>query len=306
MFFNKVNDTIVCKNDTETGLMISVLDSVGTPAIISDIESSEIKFLNKSAKKTFGINHAVAAKMSDFFADYTEYNSILSKVKKGKEALIRTKMHTVTGNKIHVEGSSKPITHEGKNYKLTVLKDLTAEKEFEYLATTDALTGINNRYSIMKKAEEERKRHQRYNRAMSVLVIDIDHFKKINDRHGHKAGDMALKTFAHTVDKLLRNVDSFGRIGGEEFVVLLPETDEQKALYIAERIRKAVENMTVLTPNSATSFEITTSIGVSAINHRDISIDDVIDRADSALYRAKEKGRNKVAKINYARMQMAC
>ncbi|MCP4716281.1 MAG: diguanylate cyclase [Deltaproteobacteria bacterium] len=193
---------------------------------------------------------------------------------------------------------SKPISRDELRAHISVGKRLVQAddriksyaKEMERLAATDHLTGINNRRHFLEHAEQELRRSQRYKRELSVLMLDIDHFKQINDTHGHAAGDQTLKALAETCLNTLRINDIFGRIGGEEFAALLPETSGPSAMIAAERIRTALEKTAV--PCSSTSISFTVSIGVTTLEHTDKNIETIIKRADSALYTAKENGRN--------------
>jgi diguanylate cyclase (GGDEF)-like protein len=162
--------------------------------------------------------------------------------------------------------------------------------ELRRLATTDQLTGLRNRAHFIDSAEAELRRADRFNRDLAVLMIDIDFFKKINDRHGHAAGDEALRVFSRVLGKETRAVDLLGRIGGEEFAVVLPETGIDAGLLIAERVRAAVEQASFVFHHSA-PISFTVSIGVSLLQAGD-SLDSLLARADDALYRAKHAGRN--------------
>jgi diguanylate cyclase (GGDEF)-like protein len=160
------------------------------------------------------------------------------------------------------------------------------------LATTDGLTGISNRRAFLERAQQEMLRSRRFGRPLALLMLDIDHFKRINDRHGHAVGDAALRSLAATVRGQLRQVDLFGRLGGEEFVVLLPETSAAAALEVAERIRAAVSRARV--PTAAGDLQFTVSIGVVGLDAGDADFDALLSRSDQALYRAKERGRDRV------------
>jgi diguanylate cyclase (GGDEF)-like protein len=164
--------------------------------------------------------------------------------------------------------------------------------ELKRLATTDQLTGLSNRAHFMDIAEAELRRADRFNRDLAVLMLDIDFFKRINDRHGHAAGDEALRLFSRVLTKETREVDLLGRIGGEEFAIVLPETDFEAALLMAERVRAAVEQASFVFHHSA-PISVTVSIGVSLLQAGD-SLDSLLVRADNALYQAKHAGRNRV------------
>ncbi|MEQ8814561.1 MAG: diguanylate cyclase [Thalassobaculum sp.] len=167
-------------------------------------------------------------------------------------------------------------------------------QELERLATTDPLTGLANRRAFLERAAEEVERASRHDRPMSVVMIDVDHFKAINDRHGHDIGDQVLQRVAEVVGSTLRQAgDLAARFGGEEFVLLLPETPLGGARMLAERIREAFEVTRVDTDDGPVNF--TASFGVDALRPGlDAGIDAVIKRADDALYRAKAAGRNRV------------
>lgn len=162
------------------------------------------------------------------------------------------------------------------------------EKEILYLSTHDYLTGCYNRAFFEKRAEEELERSTRYHKPLSFLMLDLDFFKKINDTYGHMAGDGVLKQVAETINVILRSSDLFARFGGEEFIVLMPETTIDGAVNVAEKIRSAIEN-TFYPMNG----KITVSIGVVGRN-ADESLDDLYRKADQQLYRAKASGRNRV------------
>ena len=175
---------------------------------------------------------------------------------------------------------------------LEIEKRKLIEKELQQQATTDPLTGILNRRAFFDKARRELLRSIRYHRKVSVLMLDIDHFKEINDSHGHQGGDEILKLFAKEAANPLRTSDLIGRIGGEEFAIILPETDSGKALKIAERIRQLIQKIDASIGQKAVHF--TVSVGVSEVAKGEKEISAALNRADIALYRAKDLGRNRV------------
>lgn len=159
--------------------------------------------------------------------------------------------------------------------------------EFEHLASHDSLTNARSRRNLTEVCQQELERCNRHGRAMSILLIDIDHFKLINDNHGHQAGDRVLVQFVSAVQTLLRRADVIGRLGGEEFVVVLPETPTEVARVVAERIRATVRTL-------ATPGKFTVSIGVTTNQPNNDSVDALMARADRAMYQAKEQGRDQV------------
>jgi len=151
---------------------------------------------------------------------------------------------------------------------------------------------MNNRRAFFEYSDLIHTQAVRYNHPYSILMLDIDHFKKINDTHGHNIGDLAIKATADTISSILRAVDVSGRIGGEEFAIILPQTQVVHAETIANRLRNLVSQITV--PANGTEVAFTVSIGVTKNHDREASINDVLERADTALYEAKTQGRNKV------------
>lgn len=187
---------------------------------------------------------------------------------------------------------------EGRPVRLTgVLQDVTERRGLEAdlvrLATQDELTRLPNRRHFLEQARREVERSRRYGSALSLLMVDADHFKQVNDTHGHAAGDAVLRSLAETGRKLLRDADHMGRLGGEEFALLLPETDLAQAVVVAERLRKAVGEMRVALPEGGEA-QLTVSVGVAALGPDTENLDELMRRADAALYAAKDKGRNRV------------
>jgi diguanylate cyclase (GGDEF)-like protein len=169
---------------------------------------------------------------------------------------------------------------------------LGQNQELERLATTDPLTGIYNRRYFMEFAVKEFLRSQRYSHVFCVIQMDIDQFKNINDSYGHAVGDEVLKAFAANCQELLRENDVFGRVGGEEFSIILPETEKEGTLIAAERLRQTSADLKVYADDRTVRF--TVSIGVTSLRNNDDGIDAILRRADKALYQAKNGGRNKV------------
>lgn len=158
-----------------------------------------------------------------------------------------------------------------------------------YLATHDGLTQTYNRLHLLDLANTEFKRAVRYGLSLCVMMLDIDHFKTINDEQGHAAGDHMLKTLAHAMRSTVRDWDLVGRYGGDEFIIILPETDIQGAQVIAERLS-----------NTLQSARLSVSIGIATLELNDRCIDDLINRADHLLLNAKRNGRNRIECTSYA------
>jgi len=161
------------------------------------------------------------------------------------------------------------------------------------MATLDRKTGLYNHGFFQNRLAEEIERAERYKTDLSLMMLDLDHFKRVNDSYGHIIGDNVLIEIAHTLKKQVRTFDIPARFGGEEFTIILPETDPKSALIVAERLRKAVAQLSFKVQNK--TFSITTSIGVTSFVHSTSLTDDLfIEQADRALYLAKAKGRNRI------------
>lgn len=171
---------------------------------------------------------------------------------------------------------------------------LSRTRELHELAQTDPLTGCHNRRSFMLLAQMQHDRQQRYHDECAVIMLDIDYFKSINDTYGHHVGDHVIKALAETCIQHLRATDFLGRLGGEEFAVLLPATSLHEAVAAAEKLRKLLEKKPVAT-NASTPLNFTVSLGVSTMRESDESALDALNRADARLYEAKRSGRNRVA-----------
>ena len=174
-----------------------------------------------------------------------------------------------------------------------VLHNRRREAELVRLATTDHLTGLWNRRQFMQLGQQEFERVKRYGGTLTVLVFDIDHFKLVNDRFGHKAGDEVLRGTAAKVLAGLRSMDAAGRLGGEELAVVLPETGLDGAMGVAERLRKDIENARYQHAGEGDRY-VTASFGATQLTESDRSFETIMNRADHAMYRAKEEGRNRV------------
>ena len=164
------------------------------------------------------------------------------------------------------------------------------EDELRRLATTDTLTGVSNRRYLLEQADNEIRRARRYGHHLTVLVLDVDNFKRVNDTYGHSVGDQVLRLIARACADNLRESDIFGRTGGEEFVAVLPETDPERARPLADRLRRAVADLDL--PAALTGHPVTVSIGGAGLEEGD-NVDTLIGRADRGLYAAKRNGRNR-------------
>ncbi len=202
-----------------------------------------------------------------------------------------------SGARVYWEVKS-PILHNGTIGGLVcIATDITRHKELERKleeqAHTDSLTQLPNRSYFFEMARKEFARSKRHNKPLSIAMIDLDRFKSINDTYGHEMGDSVLRAVAAVCRKTLRESDLIGRIGGEEFAVLWPETNAAQVRDAAERLRKAIDESTV-PMDRGPPVHFTASLGIATLSEADVNLDVFLNRADKALYEAKRAGRNKV------------
>ena len=196
----------------------------------------------------------------------------------------------ILSNALGIWASVRFYSHRRQQYEAqTRAQEL--RKDLIHNALVVQLTGVANRRHFFQAAEEEFSRFSRYNRTFSLLMLDLDHFKEVNDQFGHPVGDKVLKELSRTILLHKRDSDLFGRLGGEEFALLLPETNLAGATEIAVRLRRSCHTLAV--PGHL-DIRITISIGVTQVRSEDASFDDVLSRIDKALYRAKNNGRDRV------------
>ncbi|MDR2695511.1 MAG: diguanylate cyclase [Deltaproteobacteria bacterium] len=201
---------------------------------------------------------------------------------------------------IPVEINARLIEFQGQAAVLGIARDITERKilqaRLEYQASTDPLTALNNRRHFLLKADQEFLRFKRYGNAFAMLMLDLDLFKNVNDTYGHQTGDALLREFSRQMRVAFRHSDILGRIGGEEFSVLLLESSLHRAIEVAERLRQQVEKSPLQLNDTTVPY--TVSIGVTTAGAADASLDGIMRRADAALYQAKRKGRNQVEFAN--------
>lgn len=202
-----------------------------------------------------------------------------------------------------VYNESKMINYLNYNFKIMcivltlsfilglILKLFINNKELNFLAKRDRLTGVYNRHKIEEILNLELNRANRYDLKFSILILDIDYFKEVNDTYGHNKGDQVLKKMCNLIGKNIRDADTLGRWGGEEFIIIAPETNIDKSFQLANKLRKIISQY-----NFIKDKKVTVSIGLAEYE-KNYSIDEIISRADKALYKAKNNGRNRVEKF---------
>jgi diguanylate cyclase (GGDEF)-like protein len=187
----------------------------------------------------------------------------------------------------HAELEAKVRALASANLQLKKMNNKLKE-----MSRTDPLTGLLNRRVILEMAASEWSRWQRYGTPFSVMIVDVDNFKAVNDRYGHLTGDRVLRMIANTINASLRGVDMVGRYGGEEFVVILPETGIAGALAAGQNLLKNIRKSRLRTDDL--NIRVTASIGIAAVSRNEKNLDSLLHRADLALYTAKRQGKNRV------------
>ncbi len=238
---------------------------------------------------------------ADFYPDPNDRNELREIIlREGSVRDFPGQMVCKDGRVIDISISTRALYDEDGQFAGVegIWRDITErrnlERELERLAATDELTGIGNRRTILEQIGDAVERCRRYQRPYALLLLDLDHFKIFNDQHGHQVGDRVLKHFTSVVSAQLRNNDRFGRLGGEEFCVLLEEAGPQAAAEVADRICRAVCDAPYRDAEAG-SLQVTVSIGAAYCSaNMDTSVSRLLERADRALYEAKQTGRNRV------------
>lgn len=273
------------------------------------LKNRRVLWCNKAMCKIVGYPQAamLGASTQRLFADNAMFEKVgregYAALSEGKTYRTQFELIKADGQRIWVDVSGGNISEDG-HISLWLISDITKLKQLEeqlkHQVNHDYLTGLYSRACFMHQATTELNRALRYAHPMSLLMLDIDFFKRVNDTHGHQAGDLVLKSVADLCRHTLRDCDICGRLGGEEFAVLLPETDQAKAVEVAERLRLAIQQAKVSLPSGGLPLQLTCSIGVSALSNNEDTMDILISLADGALYQAKNTGRNRVCLADLA------
>lgn len=273
--------------------------------ILAIDESCQILMVNKRFCEIIGFSkeELIGQNARLYYLDDISYQKAREKILNTDKSSYMTLEHQLKrkDNKLiwcEFVGSQIELTKDN-NAMLWSILDTTAQKEMqeklEQQATTDYLTELYNRRYFTSRLEEEVFRVKRNKEAeTSLIMFDLDKFKLINDTYGHLNGDIILKNFTNILKKHLRKTDIAGRLGGEEFAMILPNTGIENAVILANRIREEVSGQTINIDEKNIKF--TVSIGLTSLSYDDMSFDSALARADSALYTAKENGRNRVEK----------
>ena len=292
------------RKDLETNIRESeerfrtIVEKLPFPVVITRASDHVVMYLNPIAEAVGLVSkdEAVGRQAKSFVVIPADRRRLAEDVRLyGNVNNFETVLTNHHGRLMHVLISAVQTVYGGEKVLLSGIQDITSlklmEQELRKLATTDHLTNIANRRAWFERAEQEFLRFQRYGHPCSILCLDLDHFKQVNDQYGHQVGDEILIDFTNRSQQCIRDLDYMGRLGGEEFAVLLPETDvdqaEKVSAKIQETIRKAYET------KQGISLLYTVSIGITQFCKDDATFDQALSRADRALYAAKNAGRNR-------------
>jgi len=297
--------TDIVRHMDELEVLRSALDNVSEGVVLLDGELNA-KFLNRKMRQFWGateeqiasgLPYASLIANSRLAEGHGMTPDEMKTFQAGRVEAVRagdaTFQDLQTADGRHIRAHCTVLKNNGRMLTYCDVSDLVRNaQQMEELATIDSMTGLYNRRHFMALAAAEWSRFQRYYRPLAVLMIDVDHFKSVNDRYGHAVGDDALVSVANACMEGKRSSDIVGRIGGEEFAMLLPETDLYQARIVADRICKAVAAGTMKAHE--VQFKVTASIGFAAATVSMPGFEALLNAADQALYQAKDQGRNRI------------
>lgn len=284
----------------------SALDNVDQGVVLLDPDLNA-QFLNRAVRKLWHVKDDFAALQPPFanLLNDTRVSRVYGVPDDQIDDFIAKRIHTVSSGETHpidlpaaqgrsIRSQCAVLPGGGRMITYTDVTDLIRNAdELRRLATTDSMTGLFNRRHFQQVADNEWSRFQRYHRPLSLLVTDIDRFKSINDQNGHNVGDAAIVHVAGLLRRALRSSDVLARVGGDEFVVLMPETDLRQAATLAERLRYLVMRNPLVCDQNSIPISLSIGAAQATLGMSDFQV--LVNRADQALYRAKENGRNQVA-----------
>ena len=285
----------------------TVLDSLDALVYVTDMDTHEILFFNEYGKATWGdaqgkICWQVLQSGQTGPCEFCTNDKLVDQNGQPTGVYVWEFQNTVDGHWYQCRDQAIEWI-DGRIVRMEIATDITdrkqAEEELkiakeraEALARMDELTGLNNRRAFIHDGEILFQRAKRYNHPLSLIMLDIDHFKQINDTYGHIGGDNVLESLANTLKSHVREVDIVGRLGGEEFAIILPDTTLSDAMTMAERLRIEIETTKIASTKGEIS--ITASFGLSVFHQTQVSLEELINKTDDALYEAKRNGRNRI------------
>lgn len=277
----------------------AILEQSPIGVSVSRRDDGKIIFVNTRFAELIGLTREdlIGRQARDYYLDRHQRERVIDRLRSfGSVTNMEVQFRRADGSSFWTLFTVNQAVIQGVQVNLAWIYDYTDRRNMEEalrdMASRDPLTGIYNRRSFMELARSQLARAHRFNEPMSVFVLDVDHFKRINDSYGHATGDDALRMVAGGCQAILREYDILGRLGGEEFVVVLPGATAEESRVVAERVRRHLSRMAI--PGPEGRFHLTSSIGISTLDSAYDTLEKAIHRADLALYRAKREGRNRV------------
>lgn len=277
----------------------AILEQSPIGVSVSRRDNGRIIFVNTRFAELIGLKRedVIGRQARDYYLDSNQRERVIERLRlSGSVVNMEVQFRRADGSSFWTLFTVNQAVIQGVQVNLAWIYDYTERRNMEEalrdMASRDPLTGIYNRRSFMELARSQLARAHRFQEPLSVFVLDVDHFKRINDSYGHATGDDALRMVAGGCQSILREYDILGRLGGEEFVVVLPGATADESRVVAERVRRHLARMAI--PGPEGRFHLTTSIGISALDDPSDTLEKAIHRADLALYRAKREGRNRV------------
>jgi len=295
--------------ETNNRCIENILDSLDALVYVADMQSYELLFINKHGTRIWGDYRGKTCWQllqagQDGPCSFCTNGYLLDEFGSPTDAYVREFQNTVNRRWYHCRDQAIRWT-DGRLVRLEIATDITrrkavenqlrrAKRRAEQLAEKDELTGLCNRRGFLKLAHRTFEQSKRFGHPTTVIMMDVDRFKDVNDNCGHSAGDRVLRALADLMQSLVRKIDIVARIGGDEFALVLPETSLDNAAILAERLRSAIEKLEV--SDDKRMIRPTASFGVASCKSSLASIEAVLGAADDALYLAKRMGRNQVGK----------
>ncbi len=293
----KVGERTSALKESESNLR-GLLEFSPVSMVLTRASDHKVVFANRRAAAMFDVplDGLVGQSAPDYWVSHKERSGFLGALtRSGRVDDLEVRLRSMSGREFWCRISAQRLRFDGEDCLLGAMTDINdqklAQEQLRELATHDTLTGIYNRRYLDEVVQRELERARRYTRPLTVAMVDADHFKNINDSYGHPVGDEVLRAVSDRCRRTLRSNDVLGRYGGEEFVVVFPETSLDEARTVAERVRDAVGGTPITVGDR--SLEVTVSIGLASLcGGQDPA--SLLARADTALYEAKQSGRNRV------------
>jgi diguanylate cyclase (GGDEF)-like protein/PAS domain S-box-containing protein len=277
----------------------TILEQSPIGVSVSRRDSGVVIFANMRFAELIGLprEQVIGSRARDYYVDDNQRERVIERLRtSGSVVNMEVQFKRADETTFWTLFTVNQAVIQGLEVNLAWIYDYTERRNMEEalrdMASKDPLTGIYNRRSFMEMARQQLARSHRFKEPMSVVVLDVDHFKKINDTYGHATGDDALRMVAGACSSILREYDILGRLGGEEFVVVLPGATPDESRVVAERLRRHIARMPINGPDGR--FHMTASMGIAGVEPAGDTLEKAIHRSDLALYRAKREGRNRV------------